>query len=122
MGSEKIRLGREGEASAERFLRKRGYRILERNYRTRYGELDIIARDGATLVFVEVKARRSRAFGTPAEAVGHRKQSNLTLAAGLYMEERRLHDIPVRFDVVGIIGEGPSAQIELLRNAFDATW
>jgi len=120
VGSENIRVGRAGEASAERFLRKRGYKIVEKNFRTRFGELDIIARDGATLVFVEVKARRGSGFGAPIEAVGYRKQSNLTMAAGLYMEERRLHDMPVRFDVVGILGEGPGAKIELVQNAFDA--
>jgi len=120
MESEKMRLGRAGEASAERFLRKRGYKIIERNYRTRFGELDIIARDGATLVFIEVKTRSGHVFGSPSEAVGQGKQSRLTLAASLYMEKRRLRDLPVRFDVVGVLGEGPGAEIELLRDAFDA--
>ncbi len=120
MGSDNMRLGRAGEVSAERFLRKKGYRIIERNYRTRFGELDIIARDGRTLVFVEVKARTGQAFGSPGEAVGRRKQSRLTLAAGLYMEERRLRDLPVRFDVVGVLGDGPGAEMELLQDAFEA--
>ncbi len=120
MGSDNMRLGRAGEASAERFLRKKGYRIIERNYRTRFGELDIIARDGRTLVFVEVKTRSGHAFGGPAEAVSRRKQSSLSLAAGLYMKERRLAGLAVRFDVVGIVGEGPCEEIELLRNAFDS--
>ncbi len=120
MGSENIKKGKKGEALAERFLKKKGYKILERNFRTRFGEVDIIALDRGTLVFVEVKARSGQGFGSPMAAVGARKQSHLTLAANIYMEERRIEDSPVRFDVVGILGEGGDAKIELLRNAFDA--
>jgi len=120
MGSRNIKKGREGEALAVKFLKKKGYKVLEKNFRTRFGEIDIIAVDHGTLAFVEVKARAGARFGSPMEAVGARKQSHLTLAANIYMEEHGIIDKSVRFDVVGILGEGPEAQIELLRNAFDA--
>ncbi len=120
MASENIKKGRKGEALAEKFLKKKGYKILERNYRTRFGEIDIIAREGRTLVFIEVKARTDEAFGSPFAAVGPKKQSHLTLAANIYMEEHGVGDIPQRFDVVSVLGDGRGARIELLRNAFDA--
>jgi len=120
MGSRNIKKGRVGEALAEKFLKKNKYKIIEKNFRTRFGEIDIIAVDHGALVFVEVKARSGARFGSPMEAVGARKQSHLTLAANIYMEERGIFDKAVRFDVVGILGEGRDAKIELLKNAFDA--
>ncbi len=119
MGSDNIEKGKKGEVLAEKFLKKRGYRILEKNYRTHFGEVDIIARDGKTLVFIEVKARSGTGFGSPLAAVDARKQSHLTAAAGIYMQLNHIEDQPVRFDVVGITGEGARAKIELVRNAFD---
>ncbi|MFQ5427699.1 MAG: YraN family protein, partial [Thermodesulfobacteriota bacterium] len=82
--------------------------------------VDLVARDGKTLVFIEVKARSGEGFGSPLAAVDARKQSHLTLAAGIYMEQNNINDQPVRFDVVGILGEDDRAKIELIRNAFDA--
>jgi len=120
MGSDNIKKGKKGEALAEKFLKKKGYKIIEKNYRTRFGEVDLIALDKKTLVFVEVKARSADGFGSPLAAVGARKQSHLTLAANIYMEEKGVGDSPVRFDVVGILGEGRGAKIELVQNAFDA--
>ncbi|MFQ5480897.1 MAG: YraN family protein [Thermodesulfobacteriota bacterium] len=120
MASDNIKKGKKGEALAERFLKKKGYRILEKNYRTHFGEVDIIARDGKSLVFIEVKARSSDGFGSPLAAVGAKKQSHLTAAAGIYLQLNHIEDQPVRFDVVGITGEGTRAKIELVRNAFDA--
>jgi len=120
MGSRNIKKGREGEALAEKFLKKKGYKILEKNFSTRFGEIDIIAADHGTLVFVEVKARCGTGFGSPMEAVGARKQSHLTLAANIYLEEHGIIDKPLRFDVVGVLGDGLSAEIELVKNAFDA--
>jgi len=120
MGSYNIRKGRHGEFLAEKYLCKKGYRILERNYRTQFGEVDLVARDGKFLVFIEVKARSTAGFGSPLAAVDAKKQSHLTMAAGIYLATHDIVDQPVRFDVVGILGKGDKVKIELVRNAFDA--
>lgn len=112
-------LGAEGERLAERFLRRRGYRILARNYRCSRGEIDLIARDGATIVFVEVKGKSSEEFGSPLEAVTARKRKRLALVANYYLTAFKLHHLQTRFDVVGIrwvMGGEPS--IALVRDAF----
>lgn len=111
-------LGREGEDRAAKFLAKRGYRILERNYRTRSGEIDLIALDRGVVVFVEVKTRTSNAFGAPELAVTPQKQRRMLKAALGYMKYRKLHQVPCRFDVVAISGAaGP--EVELIQNAFE---
>lgn len=115
-------LGPEGERLAERFLRKRGYRILARNYRCSCGEIDLIARDGATIVFVEVKGKRGAEFGSPLEAVTARKRKRLVLVANCYLTAFKLHHLRARFDAVGIrwvTGGEPS--IVLVRDAFRAS-
>jgi putative endonuclease len=115
-------LGKLGEDVACRELGRRGYAILARRFRTRYGEIDIIARDGRTLVFVEVKTRSSAAYGTPAEAVTARKQAKIGLMASEYLLRRGPTDVPCRFDVVGVaVEEGRAPVVELIRAAFDAT-
>lgn len=96
------RLGRAGEDAAIEALRARGYRIVARNVRLRGGELDVIAEDAGTIVFVEVKARRSSAFGTPAEAGGPRKQRTLCHLALRYLAGQGLGERPCRFDVVEV--------------------
>ncbi len=104
---------------AREFLRKRGMKIVEQNYRTRWGEIDIIARHGATWVFVEVKTRSQEIYGPPIEAVTPDKQRRMRRMAETYCLERRLEDVPARFDVIGIrlsVGEVP--QIEWVPNAF----
>lgn len=94
------------EEKAARYLEEKGFKILERNYRCRQGEIDLIARDGAYLVFVEVKYRRSSRLGCPAEAVDGRKQQRIRRAAFHYCYERRIpEDHPCRFDVISITGE-----------------
>jgi len=112
--------GIDGETLATTFLREKGYRILERNYRTRRGEMDIIAEEGGALVFVEVKARRGDQFGGPHGAVGRRKQQQLIRVASHYMARYRIQNRDCRFDLV-LISEGPlrKRQIELIRNAFE---
>ena len=111
-------LGREGEDRAAKFLAKRGYRILERNYRTRSGEIDLIALDRGVVVFVEVKTRTSNAFGAPELAVTPQKQRRMLKAALGYMKYKKLHQVPCRFDVVAISGAaGP--EVELIQNAFE---
>ena len=112
-------LGDRGERAAARFLRRRGLRVLLRGYRTRSGEIDLIARDGETLVFVEVKARRQ---GVPAEAVTAEKQRRITLAALQFLRKHHLLDVRSRFDIVAIVwpDERGQPQIEHIPNAFEA--
>lgn len=112
-------LGKLGEDLACRELGRRGYAILARRYRTRYGEIDIVAGDGQTIVFVEVKTRDGTAFGTGAEAVTGWKQRRLARMATDYLARRRLLDVACRFDVVDITVEGGVPRIEVYRNAFD---
>jgi putative endonuclease len=114
-------LGDEGERAAARFLEGRGYRILERNYRTRHGEIDLIAEDGRVLVFVEVKVRFDDRFGGPAAAITRAKQARIARLARQYLAWRRVDDRPCRFDVVLIWGADPKTRrIELLPGAFEA--
>lgn len=117
MGSDRKRIGSEGEARAAKFLEKQGYRILERNYRAPYGEIDLIALDKGELVFVEVKTRTSDAFGAPELAVNPRKQERMVKAALGYLAYKNLHQMPCRFDVVAISDAGGNT-IEVIRNAF----
>jgi putative endonuclease len=114
-------LGKTGEDLACRELERRGYAIVARRYRRRGGELDIIARDGATLVFVEVKARGDRAFGEAAEAVTRHKRRRIAQLALDYMMRHRLSDCPCRFDVVAIHFDSGTPVIEVLQGAFDVT-
>jgi putative endonuclease len=110
--------GQRGEDSAARYLARRGYRIVQRNFRTAGGEIDLIAYDGRTLVFIEVKARADDAMGTPAAAVDERKQERIRRAAEWYCARYRMQDRAVRFDVVAISGAGRSRRTELLKDAF----
>jgi len=111
-------LGELGENLACDELRRRGYAILERRYRTRFGEIDIVARHGDVLVFVEVKARVGMAFGTGAEAVTAFKQRRVAQMAADFLARRRLHDRPCRFDVVSIaVGEG-APRVEVIAGAW----
>jgi len=107
--------GKRAERRAEDFLRRRGYAILVRNYHARGGELDLVAREGDCLVFVEVKARRTRAFGTAEEALTARKRARLRYAARHFLSRHRW-DGPVRFDVVALQG----GRARLYRNALEA--
>lgn len=95
-------LGRAGEVKAEEFLRSQGYEILERNFKTRIGEIDLIAEKDGTIVFVEVKTRSTEAFGTPAEAVGVNKRKKYALVASEYLVKHKKTDAPCRFDVIEI--------------------
>jgi putative endonuclease len=111
-------LGKTGEDLAVAELERLGYSILARRYRTRRGEIDIVARDGQTTVFVEVKARVRAEFGTAAEAVTPIKQSRLASIALEYLSRNRLTDRPCRFDVVAVDGAGPGCRITVYRSAF----
>lgn len=96
-------LGSRGEGLARRYLSRKGFRILDRNWRTRLGEIDLVCRDRDTLVFVEVKARSGADFGRPYEAVGPVKQSRLRRLAEEYIGSHELADCPVRFDVLSVL-------------------
>jgi putative endonuclease len=117
---EKKDLGKKGEEIAEKYLKKCGYKILEKNYRCgRLGEIDIVAFDKKTLVFVEVKTRKTPDFGIPEEAVDFRKQNKIKLLADYYLIKNKLENLDVRFDVVSIFLEKDNSfKISLLKNAF----
>lgn len=115
----RIGTGRIGEDLAVRYLENQGYVIVERNYSKRIGEIDIIARDGECLVFVEVKTRRSNRYGSPFDAVNFRKQQQVSRVALEYMTQQRCLEVPVRFDVVAVHLQGQSPRLELIKNAFD---
>ena len=109
-------LGIWGEKEAAKFLKKRKYKIIEQNYRCKLGEVDIIAKQGAYLVFVEVKTRASSRYDLPMEAVDEQKQRKLMMLALYYQKCKGLLDMPIRFDVVQILGE----EVTLIEGAFFA--
>jgi putative endonuclease len=115
-------LGQRGERAAARFLRRAGYRIVGRRDRGRLGEIDLVAIDGRTIVFVEVKTRRSHDTGHPAEAVGLEKQRRLTRLALAHLKRHDLLEYPARFDVVAVTWPfgARRPRIEHFRNAFEA--
>ena len=110
-------VGAEGERSAGEFLARKGAKILEANYRRPTGEIDLIARQGRTLLFVEVKRRASLRYGRPAEAVNRAKQLHILRTALLYLQENGLEDAPVRFDIIEVL----PGEIRHIENAFDAS-
>ena len=121
MSSHRVVLGKTGEDLACRELERRGYAIVARRYRRRGGELDIIARDGATLVFVEVKAREGHDFGEAAEAVTPFKRRRIAQLAVDYMMRHHISGCPCRFDVVSIHFDSGEAVLEVFQGAFDVT-
>ena len=114
----KRQLGAAYERKAAAFLESKGYEILEYNFRCKNGEIDLIARDGEYLVFVEVKYRENMRKGSPLEAISVQKQRTISKCAMQYMVQYGFHDFPVRFDVVGILKN----EIQLVKNAFDYAW
>jgi putative endonuclease len=113
-----VNLGKAGEEHALRFLRQHGYEIVCQNYRTPKGEIDLIARKNNTIIFVEVKTRRSKKFGMPEEAVDDRKQDRLRSLAKYFISQYQLFELDCRFDVVSIFHEGNAVKIKHIRNAF----
>ena len=113
-------LGKHAEDVAVDELERRGYAVVARRYRTRHGEIDIVARDGETIVFIEVKARESAEFGNASEAVTARKQRRVISMAVDYLARNRLTANPCRFDVVAIDGVGDDAVLTYYRGAFMA--
>ena len=109
--------GKIGEDAASAFLKKLGYKIVTRNFRTRFGEVDIIAKDDEQFVFVEVKTRKDDAYGAPEEAVTKTKQRHLLAAAQLYLQKIRRVNDPWRVDVVALVGANGDFKIKHLKNA-----
>jgi putative endonuclease len=114
----KTSLGRRGEDLAAEYLAGKGIHVIERNFRIRGGEIDIIARDGATLVFIEVKTSRSSSFGEPETWVDSRKQKQIGKVAVAYMQKMEIEDIDCRFDVIAVSFADGKPKIHHIANAF----
>jgi len=120
LSKNKQQTGKYGEEHAASLLRQNGYTIIEKNYRQPCGEIDIIAKDGETLVFIEVKTRRTTGFGSPFEAITERKKRQIARTAQDYLCRKKQTNKPARFDVIGIVlRKGRTPQIEIIQNAFD---
>lgn len=111
--------GQDWEDLAARHLARAGYRILERNFRSKPGEIDFVAKDGAVLCFIEVKGRRGLAFGRPEEAVTPEKQRRILRAAEAWVRRRGAEPGPLRFDVVAIVGSKGEGEVRIFRGAFE---
>jgi putative endonuclease len=114
--------GKAGEELAVRYLKKKGYKVLERNYTCSVGEIDIIAKDKKTIVFVEVKTRRSMSYGSARLAITPRKQRKISMTALCYLKSNRQMDQNARFDVVTVQSTGGTQEIDLIQNAFDLAY
>lgn len=115
---EKKALGYTGEAVAAKYYIQRGYLLLNHNYRTRFGELDLILYQAGTLVFAEVKTRKTTRTIQPAEAVNHRKQQHLLTAAKLYLQRSPYADAKIRFDVVEVTPDETGWRVHCIQDAF----
>lgn len=116
------KFGEKGESQAVRYLKKNGYKILEQNYRTPLGEIDIIAKEKDTIVFVEVKSRKSIRFGSPKWAVTAKKQRKISMVALYYLKTKKQTDAKARFDVVSVISNQDNPQIDVIKNAFELAY
>ena len=122
MSDRRQKFGVQSEELAAWYLKKSGYKILEQNYRTRLGEIDIIAKDKKTIVFVEVKSRRSVRYGSPKWSVTHQKQRKISMVALQYLKKSRQMNAAARFDVVAVISNQDEPQIEVVKNAFELAY
>lgn len=113
-------LGDRGEAYAAAYLRQNGYRILTRNYRTKIGEIDLIADDHGTLVFIEVKTRSSVRYGMPAEAVHYKKKQKIIQTAYCYLHAQHRENVLCRFDVLEVYAVGDRWSVHQIKGAFEA--
>jgi len=119
---ERLELGRYGEALAYKKIRRLGYKKIIRNYRCPLGEVDLIANDGDTLVFIEIKTRKGRPTGYAKEAVDARKKRQLSKVALSYMKSNNCSEAKARFDVIAISIKEDKPQIEVVKNAFDLAY
>ena len=114
--------GKESESLAVKHLKKSGYKILEQNHRNKIGEIDIIAKERGTLVFVEVKARKTHVFGNPKWAVTPKKQRKISMVALHYLKATKQTQVKARFDVVALSLTRDNPQIEIIKNAFELAY
>jgi len=120
MTIERIKSGQVGEECAVEFLTRHGYQILERNFRNRLGEIDIIAQDGEAICFIEVKTRKTNAFGSPFESVTLAKQHKIIQVALSYLKFKGKEEAQARFDVIAVfLREKQNPRVEILKNAFE---
>ena len=119
MSISKLNLGKLGEEKAVQYLKDKGYKILERNYKTKLGELDVVARDAKTICFVEVKTRSSQEKGDSLESITPGKQHKLCRLAISYLKLNNLLGQSARFDVVSVYQDGEQTDIKLIKNAFE---
>ena len=119
MSRQNLYLGKFGEESAIDLLKTNGYRILARNYKTKLGEIDIIARDKDTVCFIEVKTRHSDRFGLPQEAISRSKQRHIAKVALMFLKENNLLSKRARFDVISIMHSEDTSKLDLIKNAFE---
>jgi len=117
----KQKFGKRGEALAEEYLKSKGFLILKRNYRYGHKEIDLIGKEGDTIVFIEVKAGRSKSFGTPQEWVTTRKQKNIVEVAYHFIQEENLTACDFRFDVLAINCRKGREEVEHIKGAFMVT-
>ncbi|MGD1969283.1 MAG: YraN family protein [Desulfobacterales bacterium] len=122
MKTKRQKFGEQGEALAVQLLKKAGYKIIETNYRTRLGEIDIIAKEKDTLVFVEVKSRRSVHFGSPKWAITPKKQKKISMVALHYLKATNQSSARARFDVVAVMSNRDKPQVDIIKNAFDLAY
>lgn len=118
MTNNKMKLGSAGEDIAAKYLQKQGYKILQRNFRSRYGEIDIICALEHSLVFVEVKTRTNTSFGSPEESITKTKQQHIHKVALIYLKEYPLPFKEIRFDVIGILMDGSEPRLNHIIAAF----
>ena len=115
--------GKKSETEAVKHLKKLGYKIIEKNYKTKIGEIDIIAKDKDTLVFIEVKARNSAKFGNPKQAVTSKKQKKISMVALQYLKSIKKSNAKARFDVVAVIKDkNKYYSVEIIKNAFELAY
>lgn len=114
-----IRLGVRGERAARSYLILHGFRIIEKNYKSKYGEIDIIAREKNIISFIEVKTRRSDGLGYPEEAVNYYKQKKIIQCARHYIHKKRIDDLNIRFDIISVMWKSRfRKEVRLIRDAF----
>lgn len=115
-----LKSGNKAETFACKFLSRKGYKIISRNYRTKFGEIDIIAQDEDILCFVEVKYRKNSDFGNPEDFVDFRKQKKLLKTAKIYLAQKRISEVNIRFDIIGLVSDSKNKYIaKLIKNAFE---
>ena len=122
MPDKRQQFGKKSENLAVWYLKKNGYKIIEQNYRTPLGEIDIIAKEKKTIVFVEVKSRQSIRYGNPKWALTPQKQRKISMVALQYLKSTRQMDAKARFDVVAVMSNRDQPQIEIVKNAFELAY